>query len=272
MKNIQKGFAAVEGLLIAVVVIMVAGVGYYVWHAQKTANNNLNNAAQTSQNTPSLSGKSSNTTTQKYSLITYKSPNGYSMLIPKEIYESYGGCKMASGSYRPENSWIPAKVFEQNGTAYITVAYFYNLGGAVNNRDGTTDYKTCSKIENSFAITNTIQTTQDKYVPFETLPMYIGSASSTSEVDSFVKQKIWNNYKVTALTNVTGKPWQNVEVGLVDQNNLNGPWNGRVDIHYYPEKHKVVAWNIGQYNHYVDPGSGNSPDYTGQIENSLQFN
>jgi hypothetical protein len=35
MKTKQSGFAVVEGLLILVIVAMVAGIGYYVWHAKQ---------------------------------------------------------------------------------------------------------------------------------------------------------------------------------------------------------------------------------------------
>ena len=53
-KNNQRGFSAVEGLLIVVIVAIIGGVGYYVWHAQKQSNNTLSTASSTSQNTVQL--------------------------------------------------------------------------------------------------------------------------------------------------------------------------------------------------------------------------
>jgi hypothetical protein len=44
----QAGFSAVEGLLILIIVIMVAGIGYYVYHVQKNSNNTLATAQSTS--------------------------------------------------------------------------------------------------------------------------------------------------------------------------------------------------------------------------------
>ncbi len=48
MKNNQKGFGAVEGLLLVIIVLLVGFIGYYVYHAQKNTNTTLNNAANTS--------------------------------------------------------------------------------------------------------------------------------------------------------------------------------------------------------------------------------
>jgi putative hemolysin len=40
----QSGFTVVEGLLILLLVGIIGGTGYYVWHANKSANKNLSNA------------------------------------------------------------------------------------------------------------------------------------------------------------------------------------------------------------------------------------
>jgi len=40
----QKGFTAVEGLLIAIIVLMIGFIGYYVYHSQQQANKTLNSA------------------------------------------------------------------------------------------------------------------------------------------------------------------------------------------------------------------------------------
>lgn len=48
MKN-YKGFSAVEGLLVLVIVGIIAATGYFVMHAQKQTNKSLDNAASSSQ-------------------------------------------------------------------------------------------------------------------------------------------------------------------------------------------------------------------------------
>ena len=45
----QKGFTTVEGLLILVIVAIIGGTGYYVYHSQKQTDKTLDSAANTSQ-------------------------------------------------------------------------------------------------------------------------------------------------------------------------------------------------------------------------------
>lgn len=48
----QKGFSAVEGLLIVIIVLLVGFIGYYVWHTQKNTNDTLNSASKVPQSSP----------------------------------------------------------------------------------------------------------------------------------------------------------------------------------------------------------------------------
>lgn len=43
LKNNQKGFGLVEGLLVVVALGIIGGAGYYVYHANKSTNESLNN-------------------------------------------------------------------------------------------------------------------------------------------------------------------------------------------------------------------------------------
>jgi type II secretory pathway pseudopilin PulG len=49
MKKIhnQKGFSHIETLLLTVILVIITGVGWYVWHSVSQANKNLNSAANT---------------------------------------------------------------------------------------------------------------------------------------------------------------------------------------------------------------------------------
>jgi hypothetical protein len=49
MKRIQNGFTVIEGLLILVIVGIIGGTGWYVWHSQKQVDKTLGSAGQTSQ-------------------------------------------------------------------------------------------------------------------------------------------------------------------------------------------------------------------------------
>jgi hypothetical protein len=62
----QKGFAAVETLLILVVIAIIGGTGYYVYHSYNKSNDNLN-TAQTNANSATPPKKKDST---KYLTIT----------------------------------------------------------------------------------------------------------------------------------------------------------------------------------------------------------
>jgi len=53
----QKGFAAVETLLIVVIVGLLAGVGYYVWHTNQQTKATLDAASKVAQSSPAKTTK-----------------------------------------------------------------------------------------------------------------------------------------------------------------------------------------------------------------------
>jgi|GEM_PF-6239605 len=63
IKNNQKGFSLVEGLLLVIALSLIVFVGYYVWHSQKQADTNLTAAANTSDSSAKTSAAQS--TSQK---------------------------------------------------------------------------------------------------------------------------------------------------------------------------------------------------------------
>jgi flagellar basal body-associated protein FliL len=52
MKKQQSGFAVVELIVVLVIVVAVAGVGYYVWHGRKTNNPPITTASSNYQSPP----------------------------------------------------------------------------------------------------------------------------------------------------------------------------------------------------------------------------
>src|SRR4051812_11527785 len=52
MKRNQKGFGAVEGLLLLILLSILGFTGYYVYHTRNNTNSNYNNAAKSTSNTP----------------------------------------------------------------------------------------------------------------------------------------------------------------------------------------------------------------------------
>lgn len=84
MNKIRKenGFSAVEGLLIVIIIAMIAGVGYYVWHANKTANDTLSSANQVAQNSPAVKGTKKSTSTAPSSNNSYFVVNEWGVRAP----------------------------------------------------------------------------------------------------------------------------------------------------------------------------------------------
>jgi hypothetical protein len=81
----QKGFGAVEVLLLVVVIGLIAGAGYYVWNAKKNTESTLNNTAN-SQGEPSKSTSkvtSTKVAAEEDSWLLYTAPSKkYSIRIP----------------------------------------------------------------------------------------------------------------------------------------------------------------------------------------------
>jgi type II secretory pathway pseudopilin PulG len=67
MNKNQKGFSAVEALLLLVIVGMLGGVGWYVWHAQKQADKTYSQTANSSAvSSKKVSNKTSPAATDPY--------------------------------------------------------------------------------------------------------------------------------------------------------------------------------------------------------------
>jgi hypothetical protein len=91
MKNNQKGFSAIEILLIVGIVGIIGGIGWYVVRSNKEIDKNLNAAGNTSIASPSKTHKSSETTktidetanwakvTSGKSAFSVKMPDGWNL-------------------------------------------------------------------------------------------------------------------------------------------------------------------------------------------------
>jgi hypothetical protein len=68
MKNNHKGFAVLQIILLLVVVGIIGGTGWYVWHSSSQANKNLDNATNASDSAPPIKTKkiSASSIPQKY--------------------------------------------------------------------------------------------------------------------------------------------------------------------------------------------------------------
>jgi hypothetical protein len=51
----QRGFSAIEGLLLIIAVVLITFTGYYIYHAQKNTSATLNSASQVAKSSPKTS-------------------------------------------------------------------------------------------------------------------------------------------------------------------------------------------------------------------------
>jgi uncharacterized protein HemX len=62
MKNNQKGFGAVEGLLLIIIVLLVGFIGYYVYHTRNNTNLTYDRAASSINSTSKVQSTSNKPT------------------------------------------------------------------------------------------------------------------------------------------------------------------------------------------------------------------
>ena len=141
--------------------------------------------------------------------------------------------------------------------------------GAHQQQSGTTGFSGCEKKTNSFEIIDERETSLGSTsTPFEVLPMYIGNAYNEADITNFLQRNIYTNYKSGGLKSVAGQEWQDVSVVMITEES----GGGKIDAHYYPNRHKIVAWKLGQYRHYSDPNTSDQPNYEEQMIASFKFN
>ena len=91
MKNRQKGFSTVELLLSLIVVVLIAGVGWYVYQSTKKTEDSLSNAES-----------SSNSTTQKSEKVTPEIPADWKTYENKELGIKYAYPKLWENASKPD--------------------------------------------------------------------------------------------------------------------------------------------------------------------------
>jgi hypothetical protein len=75
MKKSQRGFSAVEALLIVIIIGMLGGVGWYVWHSQKQVDKTYSQTANSSVS-PKTKAKSTKTTATPLDPVIYQDNEG----------------------------------------------------------------------------------------------------------------------------------------------------------------------------------------------------
>jgi hypothetical protein len=91
----QKGFAAIETALTILIIAVIGGTGYYVYHANKKTNDTLNTSSQVAQSSP---GKTKNKTNAKFS--TYPQSQKYLAIKEWGVRMPINNTVLAASSYK----------------------------------------------------------------------------------------------------------------------------------------------------------------------------
>jgi cytoskeletal protein RodZ len=123
MKRNQRGFGAVEGLLILVIVGLIGFIGWYVYHAMKRTNNTYNTTTTSTSNLPKFStkAKTSKTTDITADWATIKSPDGSFSFKAPMTWVSLT-CDKSGGS--------ASTVYIASGQSYLAACQSDNSGEA----------------------------------------------------------------------------------------------------------------------------------------------
>lgn len=98
MNKTQKGFAALEGLLILIIVAIIGGIGWYAYNSKTKTDKILSQADQISQSTPIEKQKEVRTVLEKISEVSLDSvPSDLKAVILNEFGSSTCKAQMTTG-------------------------------------------------------------------------------------------------------------------------------------------------------------------------------
>jgi uncharacterized protein (UPF0333 family) len=153
----QKGFAALEAVLIVVILAILGGTGYYVYHANKKADDTLNSASQAAQSSPSKSksikASAANSAPKYFTItewgvrapetngdtLTYKftsSTDNVAEVISQKLSQSYGCNSYGAGLISRYSGTGPASDVDQLAPVGQTVAQYAATTNATHGQTG----------------------------------------------------------------------------------------------------------------------------------------
>lgn len=123
MDKNQKGISAVEGLLILIIVGILCGTGWYVWHSKQDADIILNGANKTSSAQPVPKNASLSSQQQYLEIKEWK----IKLPLSKSISDAYYVVSSSShgSNGEPNTVWLGLKSLDSKGCAAATA----NTGG-----------------------------------------------------------------------------------------------------------------------------------------------
>jgi formylglycine-generating enzyme required for sulfatase activity len=172
---------------------------------------------------------------------------GFSIKFPKTMVSFLGSCKWnkegGDHSYRPDPAFVPVKIFEDAGSAYITAEYYHKLAGETTDVSGGRHFfAECNQVTNSLALL------QDPNKPHEMWKFVGQDVQDDAELDAFIKTHYGAGCSLGEKTPSAQEGVYDVSI-LGDGKDLEEttcPLNFWHIVKYAPSAHKVIAWNPGQ--------------------------
>lgn len=182
--------------------------------------------------------KSIDKTWNRYTSIVY----GFSIKVPKASWFGDAKCAYTTAdndhSYRPKGGYLPVQVFADGANRYIAQASYSELTGATI-QNGVYYYSGCVKRTNSAALLKKNHELDWK--------MSVHTVKNEKALTALIKKEYgsscaWKKSKSTQ----TGVYDVSIVGDGKDLFSTLCPVNFAVAIKYYPAKHKVAYWNLGQ--------------------------
>ncbi len=174
---------------------------------------------------------------------------GFSINFPRTMVHLFGSCTWneEEESYRPELSFVPVEIFEDDNTVYISSEYYHELTGEIKKTDaegGTrTFFSDCTAVENSpLLLDDPANSYQLKW------KIVAAEVHDDQEVDSFIKTRYGAGCSLGEMISTGQEGVYDITIqgdGL-DLSQSQCPINYQTVVKYYPAGNKLIAWDTGQ--------------------------
>ncbi len=271
----QKGFSAIEAVIILIVLGVLAVAGWYVWHSRQTKP--VKSTSTQSRQTSSQTKSGSNATLLQSGVTpgpgatwnTYTNKQlGFSIQIPKQYYDPNGSyCRKSTNpsSYYDQGGVVPAGIFQDGDNFYVDAMYTFQLTGEKAS-DSQTTFSGCKKVQTTTALIEQSEKTNSSTATYFPLPFSVQPASSETDIKNWVQKKFNGRAMFVSLTaNKSG--WQDVNLKCLSAYPL--CMNYSFQLRYYADKHRLVYLELGQAAHLMTPDQSGA--YDQQIFDSFKL-
>jgi hypothetical protein len=287
----EKGFSAVEVLLVILILFVIGGIGYMVYHNDrktKITNSTTASVNKTSSSLPTssiTSGPNNEWKTYTNNVL------GFSFTIPATSYnpngcsqrDTYsGGSSTITGpeTYQTTAGPVPNTVINVNGTYYVAPTYTYVLtGGTTPTIDGVDGYdvfsgcqkETTSPTLISQQLSDESQVNGPTNIDTAMLSVKAQKVAQGAALDTAI-QNIFGDktLHVTSLSTNTHGGGGDI-LNLTCSQNPCANTGGGYYLLYYPSKNLLTFWNTGQACNLSASSANNATCYDSSVIDSFKL-